>query len=281
MSFLDNLDEEGKQIYRDYIIHCNKWVNYIMPKANKKMNDYFDTTQKKFYKYEYLTFEYNYTYIDINCSNNKCTPALIAKYKKLCLLFHPDKFNNSYNTLFFVLINSFYKENNEFMINIIDTIAQYVLELDNLENIINNLDKILTSKNNITNVLKHITDANELFAILNSTDILAYNTDAGADNVQNMTEQDADINKFLSSTVYSFYKGNKTTVDYINDNYITEEQVIEIIKNCTKLDKKIIDFYKEKYEHSNMNIRIAVYEWLNNELKKENEILRERLEKKL
>jgi len=115
---------------------------------------------------------------------------------------------------------------------------------------------------------------------LNSTDILAYAYNSnGADNVQNMTEQDADINKFLGSTVYSFYKGNKTTVEYVENNYITEEQVIEIIKNCTKPEKHIVEFYKERYEHSNMNIRIAVYEWLNNELKKENAILREKAAK--
>jgi hypothetical protein len=157
MSFLNTLDEDGKEIYRDYITHCNKWVNYIKPKAIKKMNDYLDSTKKQFYKYEYLTFKYNNnSYIDTETfiKPHKCSLTLMQKFKKLSLLFHPDKFNNLHSTELFALINLFYKENNEFMINIIDTIAQYVLELDNLENIINNLDKILTSKNRHFKCLK-------------------------------------------------------------------------------------------------------------------------------
>ena len=104
MSFLDTLDAEGKQLYNDYIIHCNKWINYIRPKAIRKLNDYLDTNKKTFNKYEYL----NQKYSDSQYSkkpNKEPSKDITAKYKKLSLLFHPDKYSNSRSTEFFSLIN--------------------------------------------------------------------------------------------------------------------------------------------------------------------------------
>jgi len=96
MSFLDALDEEGKQLYNNYKTHCDKWINYIKPKAIIKFNSYLDTNKKIFNQYEYLNINGG---ISFSFSVNKEPDKNIrAKYKKISLLFHPDKYNNASST---------------------------------------------------------------------------------------------------------------------------------------------------------------------------------------
>ena len=45
-SFLEALDDEGRQLYVDYINSLNKWNAYIRPKSIKKLNDYLDSKGK-------------------------------------------------------------------------------------------------------------------------------------------------------------------------------------------------------------------------------------------
>lgn len=305
MSFLDTLDAEGKQLYNDYIIHCNKWINYIRPKAIRKLNDYLDTNKKTFNQYEYLTKQYSDSQ-HTRKVNKEPSKDITAKYKKLSLLFHPDKYSNSRSTEFFSLINKIYSDNNVVLINAIDTVAHLILELDNLENIIANLDDNnntnITRKitSNITNTLKNAennsNNANTIFTILNSNGNLNVNLNLNENENSCSSDNQFEIDKknndnaedFLNSTFYSFYKDNKTTIDYINEQFITEEQLIEKIRNASKYERDFIDFCGERYQ-DNKNIMVALCEWLmkeNEELKKEhsklskaNEIMQARLEK--
>lgn len=280
MSFIDSLDEEGKQLYNNYIIHCNRWINYIRPKAIKKLNDYLDTSKKTFYQYEYINYSVIQDTIKVNKEPSK---DITAKYKKLSLLFHPDKYNNSHSTEFFSLINKIYSDNNEVLINAIDTVAHLILELDNLKNIIANLDDL-----NITNITQNITNvvmnskntndanyANTIFTILNSnlSDTLKQQTNT--ENICN-THEDFDEN-FLNSTYYTFYKNNEHTIKYINETFITEEELIKKITNASIYKVNFINFCGERYV-DNKNILTAVCEWKmkeNAELSKENEKMRE------
>jgi len=317
MSFLDTLDAEGKQLYNDYIIHCNKWINYIRPKAIRKINDYLDTNKKTFNKYEYLTKQFSdrqHSRKDSKEPNKEPSKDITAKYKKLSLLFHPDKYSNSRSTEFFSLINKIYSDNNAVLINAIDTIAHLILELDNLENIITNLDS-----NNITNITRKITRnstsnctrntnnivnnaendsnyANTIFSILNSNGNGNGNENENENENSCCSDNQFEIDKknnnnledFLNSTVYSFYRDNKSTIDLINDQFITEEELIEKIRNASKYERDFIDFCGERYR-DNKNIMLALCEWLmkeNEELKKEhaklskeNEIIQARMQK--
>ena len=282
MSFLDTLDAEGKQLYNDYIIHCNKWINYIRPKAIRKLNDYLDTNKKTFNKYEYLTKQY-YDSQHTKKPNKEPSKDITAKYKKLSLLFHPDKYSNSRSTEFFSIINKIYSDNNAVLINAIDTTAHLILELDNLENIIANLDELninnITRK--ITNKLKNAendsNNANYIFSILNfnwngNLNENDNENSCNSDNQFGIDEKNNDnVEDFLNSTAYSFYKDNKTTIDYINEQFITEEQLIEKIRNASKYERDFIDFCVERYQ-DNQNIMIALCEWImkeNEELRKE------------
>lgn len=279
MSFLDTLDTEGKQLYNDYIVHCNKWINYIRPKAIRKLNDYLDTNKKFFNKYEYLTEQYSDSQHN-NKVNKEPSKDITAKYKKLSILFHPDKYNNAHNTELFSLINKIYSNNNIVLINAIDIVAHRILELDNLENIISNLDD-----SNITTILNNskttndANDANYIFSILNSNGNRNLNENENQFEINNKNYNNPEI--FLNSTCYSFYKDNKNTIYHINDQFIMEEEFIEKIRNARTYERDFIDFCFEKYR-DNKNIMVALCEWImreNEELSKANEIMRGNISK--
>ena len=282
MSFLDTLDEEGKQLYNNYITHRDKWINYIKPKAFSKINSYLDTNKRIFDQYEYLNINGG---ISFSYSVNKEPDKNIrAKYKKISLLFHPDKYNNASSTQFFSIINKIYADNNEILINAIDSVAHLILELDNLENIITNL----TNLDNITTILKikikNNGDANEIFEVLNSNGNVNKCSNENCNEKSEIDNQELySDEEFLNSTIYGFYKDNKNSVNYINEKFITEEQFIEKIKKADKYQTEFINFCAERYR-DNENIMIALCEYKmkeNAELVKTNEKLKEKLKQKL
>ena len=74
-----------------------------------------------------------------NVSNNSSNPTskeTTSRYKKLSLLFHPDKFSEKLHTgvaTFFSLLTKFHKQNNLHMLEVIDSISHLILELPSLE----------------------------------------------------------------------------------------------------------------------------------------------------
>ena len=296
-SIIETLDDEGQQLYTDYITSLNKWNEYIRPKAIKKLNDYLDSKGKLYDKYEYLSQQYNTSAEKVVNVDNK---ELSAKYKKLSLLLHPDKFRNSHSTELFALINKFYGNGNGFMINMIDAISQYILEEsynpypDNpdVENIVEN---IIINLNNpdIENIISrnigkdtvNDTNAHDVFNILisNSKDISNFgNGNGDSKNESECSSDDISNNEqFMLSTAYCFYKGNASTVNCINNMFLTEEELIEKIKNANAYEKNFVSFCAERYS-SNENILRATCEWLskiNENLKKENQEMREAIAK--
>ena len=82
--------------------------------------------------------------------------------------------------------------------------------------------------------------------------------------------------QFLSSTAYLFYTNPNNAKKHINDNYLTEEQLITEIKKSGKYDIDFIEFCREKYT-MNKNIMIAIYDYFvvqNVILNKQNDILK-------
>jgi hypothetical protein len=289
MSFIEPLDEEGQKIYRDYLIHQVKWVKYIRDRASKSLNDYLESTGKLYDQFGYLT-EYLNEYLNDNCTIdididkdtiNKDTinKEITDKYKRLCVLFHPDKFSNSSSTEFFTLITKFYKDGNKIIIKAIETVANKILEIPDNENLLSEICKNLTiSENKIENQLKHISSSwtsDSIWNILSgNTDNLGYKDNLGdKDNI--------DYSDFLSSSAYTFYKGDKSTKDYIDSKFITESEFIEKIKNTSEYDTKFVIYCSRKYAN-NKNILHASKEWLqkqNNLLRQKNANLRSEIDK--
>ena len=263
----DNTDNTEQKIYEDYIKHRNAWINYIRTKAVKKLNDYMDTSGRKFYKYGYLTSICRD--IDICTVTDK---DLTAKYKKLSLLFHPDKFKNSNSNELFTLINKFYKDGKSTIINAIDVIAHNILELPDISNIITNL-----TDPKILNKLANQNDASEILLIMNrgicvkDKDVTQEDDDCGLDS----QAQD----EFISSICYKFYKDVPSTINYINSNYLTEAEFISKIKDSSNYEIDFINYCKEMY-NDNKKIMIAISEWFvkeNEKLVNENKILNTQL----
>jgi len=221
----------------------------IRPKAIKKLNDYLDTNKKTFNQYEYIENITSQHTIKLNKEPSK---DITAKYKKLSLLFHPDKYNNAHSTEFFSLINKIYSDNNDIVINAIDTVAHLILELDNLTNIVANLDdqNITNITQNITNIVmnsKNANDANTIFNILNSNLSDTLKIETNTNNKYDLNNKINEDENFLNSTYYTFYKNNKITIEFINDSFITEAELIEKIRNSNTYASNFINFYGEKY----------------------------------
>jgi hypothetical protein len=262
-SWLDLLDDEGKQLYNDYITATKKWVQYISPKADANFNTYINTTKKLYNKYSYLTEQYLQISENINCTSSIQSKDLTAKYKKLSLLFHPDKYHNANNSKMFILIHQFYSNNNEIIINIIDTISHIILDTENIDNLVTNLEN-----SNITEILESYDKNNhtELFRLLNNPNLIA-NT---SDSKETKTISDDIYTEYIFSENYKFYKQCKQTKKYIDSAYITEDEFITLIKETPYYNEDFIKYCINLY--SNIpNIFSAISEWY----KKENERLRQ------
>lgn len=105
---MEKIDEKGRIIYTNYINAKKEWSNYIRNIAIKEYNDRINELDKKYYKYAYFKNDTNY--INKFCKSKNIDSEVKIIYKKLSLIFHPDKFNNS--DILFKVINKAYTENN-------------------------------------------------------------------------------------------------------------------------------------------------------------------------
>lgn len=294
--FPECLDEEGKQIYNEYMTSLNKWCLYVREKTIVHLNEHLTKTGKIYNSNEYYNASIK-NFIDNSSdkSSDKPSAKLNTQYKKLSLLFHPDKFHNVLGNALFTIINKFYNDGNEFMIEIIDDVSQYILEIDTINNIVENLDNSKVQdileyhkKNNANN----INDAKQLFDLLNTKpedmanilDNLMKNN--GNSNVNselyNTNKKENQKNEeLIASATYKFYTGCQNTIKYINETFITEAELIDKINTTPSYMEEFIWFCNTRYG-DNENILGAITEWIakrNQELGKENEQLRERIAK--
>lgn len=101
---METIDPSARLLYDSYINTRNAWISYIRPHAITKLNNYLFNTGRKYYKYEYYT---NSTYGFMKDTPIPAKPKsrdVGAKYKKLCILFHPDKFNHPSSSELFCLL---------------------------------------------------------------------------------------------------------------------------------------------------------------------------------
>ena len=92
-----NESDEGKKLYDEYIKSYKAWIQYIEMKIIYKQSEFLTKNNKKYYKYDYLSMYDNITSLNSEKSLTESTQCAESKlkYKKLSLLFHPDKFINN------------------------------------------------------------------------------------------------------------------------------------------------------------------------------------------
>lgn len=268
-------DKTAAKLYHEYCQACNKWTKYIRPVAIKAFNDYLDKNGKIYNHSEYYTYIYNeYNHNGNDKPGENANPELLAKYKKLCLLFHPDKLNNSSSNDFFSIITKLYKNGEIIIIKAIDITSELILELPDIKPIITTLNNYSKYINQLTQLVNSNAPANVILEVLQGVNTSTGNLEE--EDIENENENE----EFLSSTIYNFYKGSKNTINYINETFITDDQMIEKIKTTTISNESFIKYCVARYRDSE-NILLACKEWLekqNDKIRSENADLRNKIE---
>jgi hypothetical protein len=210
---------------------------------------------------------------------------MVAKYKKLCILFHPDKFNHPSSTDLFYLLKKWFDSNNSEMLDILDHIAHLVLEIPS-SNVLHNLLANLANPN-ILDIVKSncqtMDDYRCIFDLLNS-DITKLSSNCNTNNTNNDNEnihENMKPENFINTNSYKFFMNEESIHTEIKEQMLNEAELIDYIKQQGKYDDGFLVFYGERYR-DNENILRAVAELQlqrNEELKKENERLRSRVNK--
>jgi hypothetical protein len=128
---MDTLDEHGRKLYRLYLKAKQEWLDYITPIATDFTLNKIHETGKIYYRYSYLYFKIesesetaeriereksfknvsSELYFDSVKSSEECRTL----YKKLALMFHPDKFKVNDNL--FKYIKTSYENNDIDVLN--------------------------------------------------------------------------------------------------------------------------------------------------------------------
>ena len=201
---------------------------------------------------------------------------MVAKYKKLCILFHPDKFYHPSSGELFYLLKKWFNIGNSYLINILDQISHFILEVsveDTLANLLTNLNNA-----EIENIIKcnclDMRDAITIFNLLNMEPNKLW-VSSKNDKTSN---SDINVENFINTTEYQFFMNEENAKYNIDNLFLTEEELIEEIRDRGKYDDNFIFFYWERYKDNENILRVLVELMLNKneKLKQENEELQTR-----
>lgn len=150
---MDTLDEEGKMLYDNYIKARNEWTTYVAPKISEYFTKQLKDANKKYYRFDYLFFK-NVT-DDITSVEVSNKPENLRKlYRKLSLLFHPDKYSLSDNL--FKFIKKLYDEDDITKLSKINDDIDMLLDYNSNE--IDNYIMVLEGKTVVENKMNDIGD---------------------------------------------------------------------------------------------------------------------------
>lgn len=101
---METLDAQGKMLYDNYIKARNEWTAHIAPIAQQFIQDTLKNANKIYYRFDYVFANYNINMAGelTSCDNSNKSPHVKKIYKKLSLLFHPDKFKVNDNLFKFI-----------------------------------------------------------------------------------------------------------------------------------------------------------------------------------
>ena len=237
-----NLTEDEQKLYQEYIKGYKAWIQCIEKKITYKQAEFLSKNNKKYYKYDYLSM-YN---INTNDSEKSLSTESKLKYKKLSLLFHPDKFNIT--SSIFSFINK--HKSDIKILELIDSISDKLLdnskeEIDKIMNKLDNkeyIDKIINSNNSNTNYWDLINTTNEIIE-------------------DKYTEEY--LNSMTQSSAYKYYINEMKGSDLLKSLYMTHDELkeeiiksynlkfLEYYKNICKSDSEIVNIIEERIKEIN------------------------------
>jgi hypothetical protein len=224
---MSNLDEEGTKIYTEYIDAYKKWVKYSETKILYAQSEYLNKTNRKYDRYGYLNLYSSDIDDYITKDKIKETPETKLKYKKLSLLFHPDKFLET-DSVFTFIVKS---KSDIKILNLIDTLSDNFM--DKSKEFIDEIIKKLEDKEFIKHLIE-IEDSKKWDSILN---------DSTCENKDKYTE-DYMYNIVSSSAYKYFISGNSSQLDSL---YMTYDELKKEIKST--YNKKFLDYYFNLCSH--------------------------------
>lgn len=270
-----SLDPTAQSLYDSYIKSRDAWISYMRPLAITRLNSYLSSTGRHYYKYEYYTKITNvYMKEKKPIPDKPKSQDMVAKYKKLCILFHPDKFTHPSSADLFCLLKKWFDSNNSEMLDILDYIAHLVLEIPS-SNVLHNLLANLANPD-ILDIVKSncrdIEDARCIFDLLNS-DISKLSSSCDTKN-ENMKPEN-----FINTFAYRFFMNEESIHTEIEEQMLNETELIDYIKQQGKYDDDFLAFCGERYKDNENILRVVVELQLQKyeKLKKENERLRSRV----
>jgi hypothetical protein len=233
--------EDGKNIYSEFVNAQKKWYDYIRPVCIENFNKRLVESGKTYNKYSYFSNTIS------NVLSKPEKPENIKKlYKKLSLIFHPDKCNKTHDI--FIAITKFAENNDIESLEYIDKLSDYILE--NSEN------------NDLINILKTKEKIKEFYEFIQKD----------GNNINNFVLDHNEYTHDLTQTIaYQWYMGNDNIKNSIESMYWTEDELINHLKN-----DYLIDIEREYYMTTGT---IEIQKILIMRLKKENEELQENIDK--
>lgn len=276
---METLDQTGRLLYDSYINARDAWIAYIRPIAIVKLNNYLSSTGRVYNKYEYYTIAYDLMKDkSVHQLNKPINKDIMAKYKKLCILFHPDKFIHPSSSELFCLLKKWFDSGNSSMLDMLDHISHFILEISTDDNPLTHLLVNLANPD-ILDIIKskcpNKEDSRCLYDLLNTDpNKLTTCNESNNSSSNNMKTED-----FINTNAYKFFMNETSYRSEIDLQILTEAEIINYIKEHGQYNDDFLNFYMERYR-DNQNILQAIVEiqmMQNEKLKKENEDIRSRL----
>ncbi len=243
---MDILDEEGKRLYDNYIKARNEWTTYIAPRISEYFTNKLKEANKKYFRFDYLSFK-NVTEEHTSADVSNKPENLKKLYRKLSLLFHPDKFTPrgsfpkgcNKNDNLFKFIKKLYDENDITKLSKINDMIDTLLDYDS--DMIDNYIEMLEGKTIVENKMNDIGDYDYtqslqyIMFVKNQFNIKDYYT---PDEMINHIEND-----YLTDTEMKYYNMMK---DDINIMTGLEKRQIRLEKEHQNLKEKLDQALKEQ-----------------------------------
>lgn len=257
-------------LYKNYIDAKEKWLKYAYSEAKIKFNERLNFLNKKYSRNTCDAFVYKTKYESYTSQikTEEKEPSKNSKkiYRKLSLLYHPDKFNKT--DKIFILIGELLKEDNFDLLNFLDEITNDILDCsdENLKlflEIIKDKEKIKKLKEYILISKTNFEDAINLFEQVQEIEQQKDEKEEKEDKISDC---------FMYSEEYKWYTGSKYTKEYYESRYFSDEELLNYINEDT--DSIELMYYSEVVDKNILEKIVEIVKKTNQKLKEKNIILR-------
>ncbi len=260
------LTEEGKKLYDGYMTAKNAWEAYVKIFASNAYCKRLSELGKKYGKYDYWGYESEkyreQSLNNIDTKKENMSDKTKKLYRKLSLMFHPDKYTKT--DRIFIIITSYANNNEVESLEHIDSLSSEILDCPN--DSILKLIELLGDKVKLVQLFTYMKENDNIINFINGNINESENMNDSTDS----TNKESNCCSFLNTNAYAWFMGNQHTRKMYESSIYNEDELIEHLK--TKAPEDELTFYAET--SNNDKIIHVVKSVLNNKLKERNEYLK-------